>query len=125
MVIVAIVGAVFGTCGVLFGLACYRELHKWARQCQNARIAVAHKRRVQLNAPLTEWLQWANALNRDESSTGRVIYRNGHVTVAILRPKSPSRIRTTLADVRNARRRKRVPTGPAPAQATPRHTNAG
>lgn len=61
-------------------------LWRWERQLKGARIAVAYKRRVQLQAPLHEWMRWALALKRDERSTGRVVYRNGGVTVAILKP---------------------------------------
>jgi hypothetical protein len=92
--------------GVMFGVRCYIELWRWARQCQNAKIAVAHKGRVQLVAPLAEWLTWANQLATDETSKGRVVYRNGHVSVAILRPTSTNRVRTAIARARNARRRK-------------------
>jgi hypothetical protein len=75
--------------GLLFGLRCYLELRRWARICQRVRIAIAHKQRVQLDAPLTEWIAWANGLGRDEASRGRVLYRNGHVSVAILKPSRP------------------------------------
>lgn len=81
--------AAAGAAGILFGLVCYGELRRWARQCQRARIAIAHKRRVQLEAPLVEWLEWSNALGRDESARGRIIYRNGPVSVAILKPAPP------------------------------------
>lgn len=66
-----------------FAAKCYLELYRWARQCQNARIAVAYKRKVQLQAPLVEWLLWCNQLDQDKDSAGRVVYRNGAVTIAI------------------------------------------
>lgn len=91
---------VFGVLGIAFGLRCYLELWRWARQCQNAKIAIAHNRRVQINAPLSEWLAWANQLTRDEASTGRVVYRNNKVSVAILRPKNESSLRAALRRVR-------------------------
>lgn len=78
-----------GVIGLAFGGRCYLELYRWARQCQRARIAVAFKRKVQLQAPLVEWLSWSNQLSADESSSGRVVYRNGGVTVAILKPVKP------------------------------------
>jgi hypothetical protein len=71
---------------VVFGAVCYREARKWAKQCRNARIVVAHKRRVKLNAPLVDWLTWANSLDQDESSTGRIVYLNDKTSVAIVRP---------------------------------------
>jgi hypothetical protein len=45
---------------------------------------VAYKRKVQLQAPIKEWALWVRHLKDDEN--GRVIFRNGAVTVAIVRP---------------------------------------
>lgn len=104
---------VLGAAGLVVVLAlafagrCYLELHRWARQCQGARIAIAHKRRVQLDAPLVEWLEWANMLGADEASRGRIIYRNGAVSVAILKPR-PRAERTTVE----------TKTAPAPARSS-------
>lgn len=78
---------IFGVCGLGFGLRCYWELRKWAKQCKEARIVVAYNRRVKMNAPLIEWLQWCNMLDKDESTTGRVVYMNGKTSIAIVRPK--------------------------------------
>lgn len=76
----------FGTvAGVGYGLVCRRELKKWAYQCQNARIAVAYKRKVKLQAPLVEWLTWINMLDKDQASNGRTVYTMGGTTVAIIR----------------------------------------
>lgn len=91
MTVIDVVCVAFGVLGWAYCVKLYRELHKWARQCQRARIAVAYKRRVQLQAPLVEWLQWCNALDKDEQSSGRVVYRNGGVTVAILKAIKPAR----------------------------------
>lgn len=75
-----------GLLGVALAVRYYLELRKWARQCQNARIVISHKRRVRLNAPLTDWLVWANSLGRDETMTGRIIYTADKTQVAIIRP---------------------------------------
>jgi hypothetical protein len=99
---------VFGVLGVAYGVRCYMELWKWAKQCQNAKIAIAHNRRVQLTAPLTEWLSWANQLDKDQSSSGRVVYRNGKVSVAILRPHSSKPVRSAIKRVHQARRNKKA-----------------
>lgn len=92
---------------ILFTASIYRELYKWSRQCQHAKIAVAYKRKVQIQAPLVEWLTWANQLEGDAASNGRVVYRNREVTVAILRPKlPPKRIRLIALLIRMRRARK-------------------
>lgn len=94
--VLALIGFVCGMIGLMFGLRCYLELWRWARQCQGAQIAIARKRKVQLSAPLVEWLLWCNNLEgRDES--GRVVYRNGDVTVAVIRkPTGQRRWRVVL-----------------------------
>lgn len=87
-----IVSLVLGVVGVVFGLNAYYHLWRWARQCQHARIAIAFKRKVQLQAPLVEWLLWSRQLKAKEN--GRVVYRNGGVTVAIVKAAiPPGRIR--------------------------------
>lgn len=65
----------------------YWELRKWANICKHGRIAIAYKRKVQMQAPLTEWYLWTRKLAKGE--TGRVVYRNGGVTVAIVKPVVP------------------------------------
>jgi hypothetical protein len=97
MTILDIVSVVIGILGISFAIRCYLELWRWARQCQHARIAIAFKRRVQLQAPLVEWLQWINMLDNDKDSQGRVVYRNGGVTVAITKAViPPSRFKRLL-----------------------------
>ena len=93
-----------GLAGFLFGIRCYLELWRWARQCQHARIAIACKRKVQLQAPLIEWLMWVNQLDRDEMSTGRVVYKNKEVTVAITKAViPPGKVRQAISRVRRWR----------------------
>jgi hypothetical protein len=92
----AIIGYVVGCIGLFgfaFGLKCYSELRKWARQCQGARIAIAYKRKVKLQAPLIEWLMWVNQLDKDKDSHGRVVYSIGGTSVAITKAVHPKRKR--------------------------------
>jgi hypothetical protein len=67
----------------------YYLFRRWVRYCRKARIAVAWKRRVVLEAPITDWVAWAQMLGKDEAARGRVVYRGGHVSVAIARPGRP------------------------------------
>lgn len=99
-----------GAVGILFGINCYVHLWKWARLCQRANIAIAYNRKVQLNAPLIEWLTWCRQLEGDEKSNGRTVYRNGKVSVAILSPKASIRAKTTLTKMRRFRRSKKAAT---------------
>lgn len=80
-----------GILGVAFGLKCYSELRKWARQCQYARIAISYKGKVKLHAPLTEWIAWVNMLDKDKDSHGRVVYRMNGTAVAITKRQIPPR----------------------------------
>lgn len=105
--------------GITFGIRCYVELWRWAKQCQNARIVVGHKKRVQIDAPLVDWLAWANQLNDDQKGRGRIVYRNGYTAVAIMRPDAPVASRAMLRRIRqtiNARRSRNAPAPPEPAR---------
>lgn len=82
-----IVAFLVGIIGLSFGLFCGARLRRWERQLAGARIAVAYKTRVKLEAPLVEWLTWANMLDKDQQSRGRVVYRMGGTSVAILKPR--------------------------------------
>jgi hypothetical protein len=96
-----------GILGLLFGVRCYVELWRWARQCQHARILIAWKRRVVLDRPLVDYLTWANSLDRDKKANGQVIWRMGQASVAIAKPGAvPSRLRQAI---RNVRRRATQP----------------
>lgn len=83
--ILGIVGIVVGVTGLAFALRFYYELWKWARQCQNVRIAIEYKGKVKTQQPIVEWLLWANQLDRDKDSNGRVLYHLGGTRVAILK----------------------------------------
>lgn len=82
----------FGVAGILFGLfglayaaRLYLELRKWAHLVKYARIVIAYKGKVKLNAPLQEWALWCKMAEQDKSSNGRVVYMLGGTRVAILR----------------------------------------
>lgn len=79
----------FGVLGVAYGIRCYWELYKWARQCQNARIAISFKRKVRLQAPLVEWLLWANNVKKDKLATGQVVFSQANVSVAVVQADTP------------------------------------
>jgi hypothetical protein len=81
-----IVSFIFGALGILFGAFFALRLYRWEQQLAGARIAVAYKQKVRLQAPLIEWLGWANMLAKDEQSSGRVVYRQASTTVAIIKP---------------------------------------
>jgi hypothetical protein len=106
--------AALGVAGVLFGLLCYRELRRWARLIQRGEFVIAHKRRVQMRATLVECVEWIRMLGPQEAANGRVIYRNGHVSIALLRPTKPivetvkPRPWTPLVDRVRARRARRA-----------------
>lgn len=87
MVIVTIIAVVVAVVAVAYCVRFYIELRRWANVCNHGRIAIAYNRKVQLQAPLTEWYLWTRKLNAGE--TGRVVYRNGKVTVAIVKPVVP------------------------------------
>ena len=89
--IVEIICGCLATVSIIFAARCYWELRKWARQCQGARIAIAYKRKVQLQAPLVEWLMWCNQLDKDKDSHGRVVWRQGYASVAITKAVTPKR----------------------------------
>jgi hypothetical protein len=89
VIVLALIALILGLAGFAFGVRCYLELQKWAKQCQRAEIAIAYNRRVKLRAPLVEWLTWANQLQNDERSTGRVVLKMNKMSVAILRPETP------------------------------------
>lgn len=97
---VSLILAGFGILGILFGLNCYRELWKWAKQCKRAHIVIAYNRRVQLNASLTEWLTWVNQLDKTEN--GRVVYRNQKMSVSILKRGTEAKTTAKITPERKA-----------------------
>ena len=80
-----VAGGIIGVLGFAWGVRFYWELRKWAHLIKYARIVVAYKGKVKLNAPLEEWALWCKMAERDKSSNGRVVYQVGGTRVAILR----------------------------------------
>lgn len=78
-------GTLFGLFGLAYAVRFYIELRKWAHLIKYARIVVAYKGKVKLNAPLQEWALWIRMLEEDEASNGRVLYQLGATRIAILR----------------------------------------
>jgi hypothetical protein len=112
MIWVMVGSLIVAALSVAFAIRCYRELWKWARQCQYARIVVAHKNRVRLNAPLVEWLLWCNQLDKDKDANGRMVYSLGGTSVSIIKKTGvpTGRLRRMVKSTRPAR----VATGSAP-----------
>jgi hypothetical protein len=73
--------------GLLFGVSAWLLARRWARDCSTCRIIIARKGRVQLDAPLTEWLAWNRALPKRERSRGGIIFQANGIQVALARPK--------------------------------------
>lgn len=84
---ITIIAVIVAVVSALLSIRFYVELRRWSNICKNGRIAIAYKRKVQLQAPLTEWYLWTRKLSDTEN--GRVVYRNGGVTVAIVKPVVP------------------------------------
>jgi len=97
----------FGVLGVAFGVNAYLHLYRWARMCQRATIAIAYNGKVKMNAPLTEWLTWCNALKGQEAR-GRTVFKMNKMSVSILRPEANISAKTTFKKVRRFRRAKKV-----------------
>ncbi len=85
MLYVMVGSLIFGVFGIAYAVKMYYELWKWARQCQYARIVIAYKGKVRLNAPIQEWMLWTNLLDKDKDSNGRMIYTMGGTSVAIVK----------------------------------------
>jgi hypothetical protein len=78
--------------GFSTALRVHLKNRRWAKVCQESRIAIAYKRRIAMQAPLTDFIVWIDQLTKDEQSNGRVVYGRAGVTVAILAPpKRPKR----------------------------------
>lgn len=63
----------------------YLHLWRWSKECKGARITIAYKRKVKIDAPLVEWLLWIRQANKDRQSGGRVVYSMGGTDVAIIK----------------------------------------
>jgi hypothetical protein len=80
---VEIVSLVIGVSGVLFGVNCYWHLRKWARDCQQATVAIAYKRKVVMSPTLVELVLWSRKV--PDKQNGQVFYKAPNVTVAIIK----------------------------------------
>lgn len=93
--VIEIVAFVVGVGGVLFGINCYWHLRKWARDCQQATVAIAYKRKVVMSPTLVELLLWSRKV--PDSQNGQTFYKAPNVTVAIIkRDKRGARTRWRL-----------------------------
>lgn len=102
--VINLICVVITVLSLAFAARCYFELWKWARQCQYARIVIAYKRKVKLQAPLVEWLLWVNQLSKDKDSQGRVVYSMGSTSVAITKAAMPpGKIRQTVKSMRRSK----------------------
>lgn len=61
----------------------YYQLRKWARDCQQATIAVAYKRKVVMSPTLVELMLWSRKV--PDKQNGQVFYKAANVTVAIIK----------------------------------------
>jgi hypothetical protein len=72
-----------GVVGVASACWFYYHLWKWARDCQQATVAVAFKRKVVMSPTLVELLLWSRKVPDEQN--GQVFYKGPNVTVAIIR----------------------------------------
>lgn len=79
-----IVGLVFGLVGFVYGVRCYYELWKWARECQYWRIGIEYKGKTKIDAPLREWMLWARQSAKEKNSGGRIVYHVGGTRIGLI-----------------------------------------
>jgi len=79
------IGYIVGVIGIGAAIWFYYHLWRWAREMQHARIAIAYKGKVKVDATLTEWLLWTRQADKDKYSNGRVVFQVQGVRVAILK----------------------------------------
>jgi len=73
----------FGGVGIFAACWFYYHLWKWARDCQQATVAIAYKRKVVMSPTLVELLLWSRKV--PEKQNGQVFYKGANVTVAIIK----------------------------------------
>src|SRR5215472_6940116 len=105
---VEIVSAVFGVSGVFAAALFYYHLWKWAKDCRQATVAIAYKRKVVMSPTLVELVLWSRKV--PDKQNGQVFYRAKDVTVAIIK-----------RDRRGWLTRRRLQRGQKPAQAQAQH----
>ena len=89
MIWLVVVSLVIGVAGASAAAWFYYHLWKWARDCQQATIAVAFKRKVVMSPTLVELLLWSRKVPAGQN--GQTFYRAGNVTVAIVKREKRSR----------------------------------
>lgn len=89
-VVIGVTLSVVGVFGLSFGIFCGRRLAHWEKQLRGARIGIAYKGRVKMDPTLYEVLQWALAVERDETRTGKMFYSADKVSVSVLEPRHKS-----------------------------------
>jgi hypothetical protein len=80
---VDILSLTVGAAGVAAAVWFYYHLWKWARDCQQATVAVAFKRKVVMSPTLVELLLWSRKV--PDQQNGQVFYRAKDVTIAIVK----------------------------------------
>lgn len=95
--------AVVAAAGWLVAFWLYAHLRRDMREYSQARIVVAYKRKVKIDAPLTEWLLWIRKANEDKNSSGRVVASYGGTSVAIIKRLPRQRKAQTPAPARTGK----------------------
>lgn len=93
--IIALAMTALAVLSTAFAIHFYKELFKWARECQSAQIAIAWKGKVTVVAPLVEWMLWSRQLSGKEEN-GRVVYHNGGTRVALIKRRKQSKKRMSV-----------------------------
>lgn len=84
--IIAAVAVLIMCVSIVYTVLIYRELAKWAHLSNSTMIAIAHKNKVRMQHSITEWMKWAQMLDKDERYKGRVIYTMSGTSVLIKVP---------------------------------------
>ena len=103
MTLVSWAGLVFGLAGITAAAWFYYHLWKWGRDCQQATVAIAYKRKVVMSPTLVELVLWSRKV--PDQQNGQVFYRAKDVTIAIVK-----------RDKRDWRTRRRLRKNQKPAQ---------
>lgn len=104
MSLLDVVSLAIGIGGVAAACWFYYHLWKWARDCQQATVAIAYKRKVTMSPTLVELLLWSRKVPKGQS--GQVFYKGPNVTVAIIK-----REQRTLRQRRQIRKNQTAQTG--------------
>lgn len=83
MNVLTIAALAWGSGGFLGAVWFYYHLWKWGRDCQQATVVVAYKRKVVMSPTLVEVLLWSRKVPPGQG--GQVFYKGGNVTIAVTR----------------------------------------